>query len=114
MLTLHNVRTCTCLLCIQDINLFACNLQSDEELGSHQAIMKESYKFCRVTLPDNSTTVLYAKPGQSVRATIGKLCDRRNINLASLEVLETGSDKVDFYYCKYKSLCSIYYRIIMC
>lgn len=56
--------------------------------------MKENQKFCRVILPDKSTTVIYAKPGQTVKDSLAKLCDRRNINMELIEIHQAGTDKV--------------------
>ncbi len=63
--------------------------ESSESLNS-----KESHKFCRVILPDNSTTVIAAKAGLSVRCSLQKLCERRHISLAAIDVFQVGSDKV--------------------
>ncbi len=66
--------------------------KKDESTDSLNA--KESHKFCRVILPDNSTTVIAAKAGLSVRASLLKLCERRHISLAAIDVFQVGSDKV--------------------
>ncbi|XP_077992023.1 regulator of G-protein signaling 12-like isoform X2 [Glandiceps talaboti] len=51
-------------------------------------------KFCRVILPDNSTTVIVAKRGQSVRAALKLLCERRRIPIASMEVYDTATNEL--------------------
>ncbi|XP_046335041.2 regulator of G-protein signaling 12-like isoform X2 [Haliotis rufescens] len=51
------------------------------------------FKFCRVVLPDGSTTVVCAKPGQSSRSVLGKLCEKRGLSIAAVDVFLLGSDK---------------------
>ncbi len=57
---------------------------------------KESHKFCRVILPDNSTMVIPAKYGTNVRNALQKVCDRRHISLAAVDIFQVGSEKVDY------------------
>ena len=64
------------------------------DVGTQDGVMKENQKFCRVILPDKSTTVIYAKPGQSIKGGLYKLCERRGINTALMEVVLVGQDKV--------------------
>ena len=52
------------------------------------------FKFCRVVLPDGSTTVVCAKPGQTIRAVLGKLCEKRGLSIAAVDVFMLGADKV--------------------
>ncbi|XP_064600347.1 regulator of G-protein signaling loco-like [Liolophura sinensis] len=52
-----------------------------------------NYKFCRIILPDGSSTVVCAKPGQSTHSVLSKLCEKRNFSVASLDVFLAGSDK---------------------
>ncbi|XP_069139918.1 regulator of G-protein signaling 14-like [Argopecten irradians] len=53
----------------------------------------DNFKFCRVILPDGSTTVVCAKPGQRIRSVLGKLCDKRSLSIAAVDVFLLGSDK---------------------
>ncbi|KAK7494735.1 hypothetical protein BaRGS_00014133 [Batillaria attramentaria] len=56
-------------------------------------VANEQFKFCRVVMPDGSTTVVCTRPGQSIRTVLGKLCDKRGISIASVEVFLLGSEK---------------------
>ncbi|XP_013409534.1 uncharacterized protein LOC106173091 isoform X2 [Lingula anatina] len=60
---------------------------------SSQGDNKENYKLCRVILPDGATTVIYAKPGQTVKDAVLSLCEKRGLILATLDVLIVGSEK---------------------
>lgn len=51
-------------------------------------------KFCRVILPDGSTTVVCTKPGQNIRTVLGRLCEKRGLSIAAVDVFLLGSDKV--------------------
>ncbi|XP_055901258.1 regulator of G-protein signaling loco-like isoform X2 [Biomphalaria glabrata] len=51
------------------------------------------FKFCRIVMPDGSTTVVCAKPGQTCRSVLSKLCEKRSISIASVDVFLLGSDK---------------------
>ncbi|KAK3595317.1 hypothetical protein CHS0354_004469 [Potamilus streckersoni] len=53
----------------------------------------EQPKFCRVILPDGSTTVVCAKAGQTINNVLGKLCEKRSISIASVDIFLLGSDK---------------------
>lgn len=55
---------------------------------------QDRQKLCRVILTDNSTTVICARPGQSICDAITKLCDRRHITMALIDVTEATQDKV--------------------
>jgi hypothetical protein len=55
---------------------------------------EKNVKFCRVILPDGSTTVVCAKPGQNVRTVLGRLCEKRSLSIAAVDVFLLGSDKV--------------------
>ena len=52
-------------------------------------------KFCRVVMPDTSTTVVCTRAGHNIRSVLGKLCDKRNLSIASVDVFLLGSDKVN-------------------
>ena len=56
----------------------------------------DNLQFCRVILPDGSTTVIYACVGQSIRTALSKLCERRHLAMPAVDVFELGSDKVNF------------------
>lgn len=51
-------------------------------------------KFFRVTMPDGSTTVVKAKPGTPIKEALSKLCERRTLTFAALEVTLIGQEKV--------------------
>ena len=55
---------------------------------------RAAVKFCRVVMPDTSTTVVCTRPGHNIRNVLGKLCDKRNLSIASVDVFLLGSDKV--------------------
>ena len=55
---------------------------------------EQNFKFCRVIMPDGSTTVVCARPGQTIRTVLGKLCDKRSLSIAGVDVFLLGSDKV--------------------
>lgn len=57
---------------------------------------EENLKFCRVILPDGSTTVVYAKQGQTIRHVLSALCEKRNMSVAAIDVFLLGSDRVRF------------------
>ena len=54
----------------------------------------EHPKFCRVIMPDGSTTVVGAKQGQTINYVLGKMLDKRGLSIASVDVFLVGSDKV--------------------
>ena len=49
-------------------------------------------------MPDGSTTVVCAKPGQTSRSVLGKLCEKRSVSLASMDVFLLGADQVSFHF----------------
>ncbi|KAL3863634.1 hypothetical protein ACJMK2_005384 [Sinanodonta woodiana] len=53
----------------------------------------EQPKFCRVILPDGSTTVVCTRAGQTINIVLGKLCEKRNMTIASVDIFLLGSDK---------------------
>ncbi|KAK3595315.1 hypothetical protein CHS0354_004468 [Potamilus streckersoni] len=53
----------------------------------------ENPKFCCLILPDGSTTVVCTKAGQTIKKVLGKICEKRNISLASVDIFLLGSDK---------------------
>lgn len=54
---------------------------------------EKNMKFCRVILPDGSTTVVCTKPGQNIRTVLGRLCEKRGLSIAAVDVFLLGSDK---------------------
>ncbi len=64
-----------------------------DDSSSHSGSGREN-KFCRVILPDGSTTVVYAKQGQTIKQVLHKQCERRNMTMAAMDVFHVGSDKV--------------------
>ncbi|XP_060085665.1 regulator of G-protein signaling loco-like [Ylistrum balloti] len=62
------------------------NKEDDHENG-------DDFHFCRVILPDGSSTVVSAKPGQTVEAVLGRLCTKRNIPFKAIDVSLVGSTK---------------------
>ena len=54
----------------------------------------ETPKFCRVIMPDGSTTVVGTRQGQTIHYILGKLCEKRGLAIASVDVLLLGSDMV--------------------
>ncbi|KAL5022712.1 hypothetical protein ScPMuIL_001867 [Solemya velum] len=54
---------------------------------------EKGIKFCRVVLPDGATTVVCARPGQSIKNVLGKLCHKRGLSIAAADVFLVGSDK---------------------
>ncbi|KAL3863633.1 hypothetical protein ACJMK2_005383 [Sinanodonta woodiana] len=50
-------------------------------------------KFCRVIFPDGSTTILRTKAGQTINKVLGKICEKRNISIATVDIFLLGSDK---------------------
>ncbi|XP_070540397.1 regulator of G-protein signaling 12-like isoform X4 [Ptychodera flava] len=80
-----------------DLNRFAKDASEGSESlerVEESSEVKEQDKFCRVILPDNSTTVIYARKGQSVRAALKLLCERRRIAIASLEVYDVKTNQM--------------------
>ncbi|XP_070540401.1 regulator of G-protein signaling 14-like isoform X3 [Ptychodera flava] len=80
-----------------DLNRFAKDASEGSESlerVEESSEVKEQDKFCRVILPDNSTTVIYARKGQIVRAALKLLCERRRIAIASLEVYDVKTNQM--------------------
>ncbi|XP_019644398.1 PREDICTED: regulator of G-protein signaling loco-like isoform X2 [Branchiostoma belcheri] len=69
------------------------SLETSQLNESAVADPRQSYKFCRVLLPDGSSTVIYAKPGQTIRSALSKLCERRQLPMAAVEVYHLADDK---------------------
>ncbi|XP_021378648.1 regulator of G-protein signaling 12-like isoform X2 [Mizuhopecten yessoensis] len=69
------------------------NTTSTQKKSKEAKEADDSVKFCRVILPDGSTTVVCAKPGQRIRSVLGKLCDKRSLSIAAVDVFLLGSDK---------------------
>eukprot|EP00058_Branchiostoma_floridae_P023563 XP_002609053.1 hypothetical protein BRAFLDRAFT_84869 [Branchiostoma floridae] len=69
------------------------SLETSQLNESAAADPRQSYKFCRVLLPDGSSTVIYAKPGQTIRSALSKLCERRQLPMAAVEVYHLADDK---------------------
>ncbi|KAH9503248.1 hypothetical protein Btru_068556 [Bulinus truncatus] len=59
----------------------------------HPSSSETHFKFCRIVMPDGSTTVVCAKPGQTSRSVLSKLCEKRSLSIASVDVFLLGSDK---------------------
>ncbi|KAL4231489.1 termination of G-protein coupled receptor signaling pathway [Mactra antiquata] len=53
----------------------------------------EQPRFCRVIMPDGSTTVVGTKQGQTINYILGKLCEKRGFNIASVDVFLLGNEK---------------------
>lgn len=86
------------MFCFQSLN---------KDDSSSQGDNKENYKLCRVIMPDGATTVIYAKPGVTIRESLKPLCDKRGMSVGSIDVLQVGSEKVMFYNCYSElSFCS--------
>ena len=75
--------------------LFQDDMSDDSSSHSHSGSGREN-KFCRMILPDGSTTVVYAKSGQTIRSVLHKQCERRNMQMSAMEVFHVGSDKVRY------------------
>ncbi|XP_060602974.1 regulator of G-protein signaling 12-like isoform X4 [Ruditapes philippinarum] len=50
-------------------------------------------RFCRVIMPDGSTTVVGTRQGQTINYILGKLCEKRGLSVASVDVFLLGSEK---------------------
>lgn len=61
----------------------------------------EQPRFCRVIMPDGSTTVVGTRQGQTINYVLGKLCEKRGLSVASVDVFLLGSEKVKKF-CSYK------------
>ncbi|CAG7824383.1 unnamed protein product [Allacma fusca] len=62
---------------------------SDQDDG----FRRQSYKLCRVILPDNSTTVLPCKPGESLCTTVQRLLEKREFHYSAFEVVSVATGK---------------------
>ena len=51
-------------------------------------------RFCRVVMPDLSTTVVSTGTNSAIRSVIGNLCEKRSMSIASVEIFLAGSDTV--------------------
>ncbi|XP_022801275.1 regulator of G-protein signaling 12-like isoform X3 [Stylophora pistillata] len=67
---------------------------STESLHVDQRRESESFQFCRVVLPDHSSTILLCKEGQTLRQALMQLCERRHLSLVAHEVFLGGGDKL--------------------
>ncbi|KAK3095243.1 hypothetical protein FSP39_012078 [Pinctada imbricata] len=76
-----------------DLSTIRKEVQANTKELKEKEVEDKDVKFCRVILPDGSTTVVCTKPGQTIRAVLGKLCDKRGLSIAAVEVLFLGSDK---------------------
>jgi len=63
---------------------------SDQE----EAFRRQSFKLCRIVLPDNSTTVLPCKPGESLSTVVQRLLEKREFNYSAFEVVTVSNGKV--------------------
>jgi hypothetical protein len=45
-------------------------------------------------MPDGSTTVVGTRQGQTINYILGKLCEKRGLSVASVDVFLLGSEKV--------------------
>ncbi|XP_061194561.1 regulator of G-protein signaling 12-like isoform X2 [Saccostrea echinata] len=64
-----------------------------KEVKDKDGTEEKNMKFCRVILPDGSTTVVCTKPGQNIRTVLGRLCEKRSLSIAAVDVFQLGSDK---------------------
>ncbi|XP_033757456.1 LOW QUALITY PROTEIN: regulator of G-protein signaling loco-like [Pecten maximus] len=76
-----------------DLSTIRKEVQASTKESKEDKETEENFKFCRVILPDGSTTVVCAKPGQRIRSVLGKLCDKRSLSIAAVDVFLLGSDK---------------------
>ena len=83
----------------------------EQEIDPKNVTAQESHKFCRVILPDSSTTVILASSGRTIQAALSELCQRRQLILELLLVSLAGDDKVsDFLIKQYMSYVFEYNR----
>ncbi|XP_060064951.1 regulator of G-protein signaling loco-like isoform X2 [Ylistrum balloti] len=76
-----------------DLSTIRKEVQAGTKESKEDKETEDNFKFCRVILPDGSTTVVCAKPGQRIRSVLGKLCDKRSLSIAAVDVFLLGSDK---------------------
>ncbi|XP_021353018.1 regulator of G-protein signaling loco-like [Mizuhopecten yessoensis] len=54
---------------------------------------EDDFHFCRVILPDGSTTVVSTKPGLTIATVLGQLCTKRSIPFKAIDVCLVGSSE---------------------
>lgn len=79
-----------CIKSKQLVVFFVCT----QSLHVDQRRESESFQFCRVVLPDHSSTILLCKEGQTLRQALIQLCERRHLSFVAHEVFLGGGDKV--------------------
>lgn len=67
---------------------------SSESLNVAQRRESESFQFCRVVLPDHSSTIVLCKEGQTLRQALINLCERRHLSFVVHDVYLGGGDKL--------------------
>ncbi|KAK3710769.1 hypothetical protein QZH41_016752, partial [Actinostola sp. cb2023] len=53
----------------------------------------EVFQFCRVILPDHSSTIMTAKQGQTLRQALTQLYERRHMSFVAADVFISGSER---------------------
>ena len=74
-----------------------------QSINVDQRRESESFQFCRVVLPDHSSTIVLCKEGQTLRQALVNLCERRRLSFVAHDVFLGGGEKVaknlhDFYF----------------
>lgn len=67
---------------------------SSESINVDQRRESESFQFCRVVLPDHSSTIVLCKEGQTLRQALVNLCERRHLSFVAHDVFLGGGEKL--------------------
>ena len=65
-----------------------------QSINVDQRRESESFQFCRVVLPDHSSTIVLCKEGQTLRQALVNLCERRHLSFVAHDVFLGGGEKV--------------------
>lgn len=84
-------------LFVHTITITVFDVVCTQSLNVDQRRESESFQFCRVILPDHSSTILLCKEGQTLRQALMQLCERRHLSLVANEVFLGGGDKVSLF-----------------
>jgi len=75
-----------------DLGRVANDSSGDQSAHRTESCTRESCMLTRVILPDKATTVVNTSTGESIRALVSRLLDKRGLKFTSFDVFRTGSE----------------------
>ena len=69
-----------------------CGVPRDYSPGSSNNVVRGGCTLTRVIFPDHATTVVSTTTGESIRALVSRLLDKRNLRLTSFDVFATNNE----------------------